>query len=331
MKIIVDAFGGDNAPLEIIKGCILAKNSADIDIALSGSSKEIKDCAKNNGLDIESFEIIEASQKITMHDEPTDLLKAKSESSMAVGMKALAKGEADAFASAGNSGALVVGTTMIVKRIKGVKRVTFASVIPKNKGFFMLSDVGANTECRPEMLEQFAVMGSAYMNKVMGIENPRVGLLNVGTEEHKGTAMYQEAFKLLKANKYINFVGNVEGRDMVRDAADVIVCDGFTGNIALKLYEGVALGLMSKIKSVLTKGFMNKIAAAIILKDMRALKSEIDYNEYGGAPIMGASKPVFKIHGSAKATTVKNALLLMKKYIDSGVIHDINEAVHSQK
>ncbi len=331
MKFIIDAFGGDNAPLEIIKGCILAKAAADIEIALCGDENLIKKCAKDNNLDISTFEIIPASQQITMHDEPTDLLKAKSDSSMAVGMKMLSQGHGDAFASAGNSGALVVGTTMIVKRIKGVKRVTFASVIPKQKGFFMLSDVGANTECRPDMLLQFAIMGSVYMEKVMGIKNPRVGLLNVGTEEHKGTPLYQDAFKLLKANEHINFVGNVEGRDMVYDAADVVVCDGFTGNITLKVFEGVALSLMGKIKGVFTNGLFNKLAAAIVLKDMKRLKKEIDYNEYGGAPIMGASKPVFKIHGSAKAETVKSALMLMKKYIDSGVIHDINDAVKSTK
>ncbi|MFI3325173.1 MAG: phosphate acyltransferase PlsX [Clostridia bacterium] len=327
MKIAVDAFGGDNAPLEIIKGCIDARNEYNIDIILTGDEEKIKSCAKENSLDISKIEILHAPDVITMEDEATDIVKAKSQSSMAIGLKAVKDGKADAFASAGNSGAVVVGATTIVKRIKGIKRVTFAPIMPKDKGFFILADSGANTECRPEMLEQFAIMANVYIKKVMNIPSPRVGLLNVGTESHKGTAMHQEAYKLLNNNKSLNFIGNVEAREMPKDGADVLVADGFSGNIAVKAYEGVASMLMGKIKGIFTKNLITKIAAAIVLKEVNKLKKDMDYNEYGGAPIIGASKPVFKIHGSAKAKTVKNALKLTKAYVESGVIEEITKAV----
>ena len=327
MKIIVDAFGGDNAPLEIIKGSLDAKKEFGIDIILVGDENKIKECAKENELDIEGIEIIHTEEVFGMEDDPTSLTRAKSNTSMALGFKALKEGKGDAFASAGSSGGMVVGATLIAKRIKGVKRVAFAPVMPKADGFFMLCDSGANNECRPEMVEQFALMGSVYMNKVMGISNPRVGQANVGTEDHKGGQFQNECFKVLKENKDINFIGNIEARDIPFDAADVIVCDGFTGNVILKLYEGVAMALVSKIKALFTKSLKNKLAAALVLGDMKEFKKSMDYNEYGGAPVLGASKPVFKIHGSAKAKTVKNALRLTKAFVESNIIKDIEESV----
>ena len=327
MKIIVDAFGGDNAPLEIIKGSLDAKKELGIDIILVGDENKIKECAKENELDIEGIEIIHTEEVFGMEDDPTSLTRAKSNTSMALGFKALKEGKGDAFASAGSSGGMVVGATLIAKRIKGVKRVAFAPVMPKADGFFMLCDSGANNECRPEMIEQFALMGSVYMNKVMGISNPRVGQANVGTEDHKGGQFQNECFKVLKENKDINFIGNIEARDIPFDAADVIVCDGFTGNVILKLYEGVAMALVSKIKALFTKSLKNKLAAALVLGDMKEFKKSMDYNEYGGAPVLGASKPVFKIHGSAKAKTVKNALRLTKAFVESNIIKDIEESV----
>ena len=327
MKIIVDAFGGDNAPLEILKGCSEAEKELGISIVLTGSSELIQKCAKENNIDISKMEIIEASEVITMEDDPMAVIKTKPNSSMAVGFKALAEGKGDAFASAGNSGAVVVGSTMLVKRIKGVKRVSFAPVMPKSEGFFMLNDGGANNECRADMIDQFATMSSCYMEKVMNVKSPRVGLVNVGTEDHKGGPFQHECFELLKNNPNINFIGNIEARDIPEDAADVLVCDGFTGNVVIKLYEGAALTIMGKFKSVFTKSLKNKIAAALLLGDMKALKKQMDYNEYGGSPILGASKPVFKIHGSAKAKTVKSALRLAKAYAESGIIDDIAKAV----
>ena len=327
MRIIVDAFGGDNAPLEIIKGCAEAEKELGITILLAGKGEIIRKVAAENQIDISNMEIIEAEDVITMEDDATSVVKTKKNSSMAVGMKALAEGKADAFAGAGNSGAMVVGATMIVKRIKGVKRVSFSAVIPKSEGFLMLSDSGANVECRPEMIDQFALMSSVYMEKVMGVKNPRVGLANVGTEEHKGGEFQHDCYALLKENQDINFIGNIEAREIPYDAADVVVCDGFTGNIIVKLYEGVAMALMSKIKGVFSKSLKTKLAAAVVLPEMRELKKSMDYNEYGGAPILGASKPVFEIHGSAKAKTVVSALRLTKAYAETNIIDDIAAAV----
>lgn len=327
MKIIVDAFGGDNAPLEIIKGALDGKKELGIEIIFVGNKEIIEKTAKENNLDISGIEIIHADSYITMEDDATSVVKEKSDSSMAVGMKALVEGKADAFASAGNSGAMVVGSTMIVKRIKGIKRVGFAGILPKDDGFFMLSDTGANVECRPEMIDQFAFMCTLYMEKIMGIKKPRVGLANVGVEDHKGGEFQHQCFAILKENKRLNFIGNIEARDIPMDAADIIVCDGFTGNIIVKLYEGVALTLMGKIKGILLKNIKTKIAALLIKKDMGELKKKMDYNEYGGAPILGATKPVFKIHGSAKARTVTSALRLTKAYVETNIIEDITNAV----
>lgn len=326
MKIIVDAFGGDNAPVEILKGCALAISEYGINIVLVGPKDKIEEVAHDNKILLYHMEIVDVPEIITMEDDPSVIMNEKKNSSMAKGLQLLAEGQGDAFISAGNSGALVMGSTFIVKRIKGVKRCVFAPVIPKKEGFFMLVDGGANVECRPEMLKQFGIMGSIYMSRVMGVGKPRVGLANVGVEDHKGTQLHREAFLQLK-NSDLNFVGNVEARDIPIDGADVIVTDGFTGNIILKLYEGVALTLMGKIKKVLSKNMLNKLSTLLIMKDMKALKSEIDYNEYGGAPIIGLSKPVFKAHGSSNAKTFKNALRLTIDYVNGNVIKEIYDSV----
>lgn len=329
MKIIVDAFGGDNAPEQILLGCAQARQELGVDILLTGDKARLEACAKELNItqDLAAMEILPCGQTLTMEDEPTSVIREKSDSSMAVGLRALAEGRGDAFASAGNSGALVVGATTIVKRVRGVKRVAFAPIMPKSQGFFMLIDGGANVDCRPEMLTQFGVMGAAYMKSVMGIENPRVGLANVGTEDHKGDQLRQESLALLRQCPGIQFVGNVEARDIPFDGADVIVADGFTGNMILKLYEGVAMALMDKIKGVFMGSVKGKLAAAVVYNDLKKMKKELDYNEYGGAPIMGCAKPVFKIHGSAKASTVKSALRLTRDYAQSGIIAQIGEAV----
>ncbi|HIU31348.1 MAG TPA: phosphate acyltransferase PlsX [Candidatus Caccousia avistercoris] len=328
MKIIVDAFGGDNAPLEIIKGCAQAVEELDLDIMLTGSEQEIRRVAQANSISLNRIEIADTPDVITMEDAAGEIMKSKSNSSMALGLKKLAAGEGDAFLSAGNSGALVVGATFIVKRIKGIKRVAFAPVLPKNKGFFMLIDSGANIECKPEMLCQFGVMASIYVEKVMGVKNPRVALANVGTEDHKGGELQHQAFALLKQAP-IHFIGNVEARDIPDDAADVIVADGFTGNSILKLYEGVAMVMMGKFKEIFQKSLKNKIAAAMVLPDMKELKRTMDYNEYGGAPLMGVAKPVFKAHGSAKAKTLKNALRLTKAYVEGNVVQEIADSLQA--
>lgn len=326
MKIIVDAFGGDNAPLEIIKGSVDAKNEYNAQIILVGNEAVIKKTADENNIDLSGVEIADAPDVISMEDTPSDIMKEKSNSSMAVGLKMLANGEGDAFVSAGNSGAICVGATLIVKRIKGIKRPGFAPVMPGMNGCFMLCDSGANVEARPEMLLQYGVMGSIYMEKVMGVKNPRVGLANVGTEEHKGDELHQAAYKLLKESN-LNFIGNVEGRDIPMTACDVLVCDGFSGNLILKTYEGVAIALMSKIKGIFKKNLKNKLAASVVYGDLKEMAKELDYNEYGGAPIIGCSKPVFKAHGSSTAKTFKSAIRLLMQYVQGNVIDEISSSL----
>lgn len=326
MKIIVDAFGGDNAPAEIIKGCADAVKGLDVDIVLTGRENEIRRAADENGVSLERMELFDAPDVITMEDSAGEIMKGKSNSSMAAGLRLLAEGKGGAFVSGGNSGALVVGATLLVKRIKGIKRIAFAPILPKNKGCFMLIDSGANVDCKPEMLQQFGIMGSIYMEKVMGIEKPRVALANIGTEDHKGGELQHGAFALLK-NSGLNFIGNIEARDIPDDAGDVIVADGFTGNVILKTYEGVALMLMGKLKEIFTARPLNKLAAAVVLKDIKALRKNFDYNEYGGAPLMGCARPVFKTHGSAKAKTVYNALRLTKAYVEGNVVDEIASSV----
>lgn len=330
MKIIVDAFGGDNAPLEILKGCAQAVEGLDVDILLTGQEEEIRRIAEENGISLNRMEIIDTPDVITMEDHAGEIMKSKSNCSMAEGLRRLAADEGDAFLSAGNSGALVVGATFILKRIKGIKRIAFAPIMPSNDGCFMLIDSGANVDCKPDMLRQFGVMGSVYMQKVMNIQNPRVGLANIGVEDHKGGQLQHEAFTMLKESS-INFIGNIEARDVPFDAADVVVADGFTGNMILKTFEGVALMMMGKVKGVFTKSTLNKLAAAIVYKDIKKLVKTMDYNEYGGAPLMGCAKPVFKAHGSAKAKTIYNALRLTKAYVEGNVVQEIADSVADYK
>lgn len=326
MKIIVDAFGGDNAPLEIIKGCAIAAEEFGVDILLTGKENVIRETAQKNQISLNRIEIADCSEVITMEDEANAVLKTKKDSSMAVGLRLLNEGKGDAFISAGNSGALCVGATLAVKRIKGIKRAAFAPVLPSETGFFMLLDGGANVDCRPEMLYQFALMGSVYMEKVMHVSNPRVGLANVGVEEHKGTDLYKEAYQLLKDSS-LNFIGNVEGRDIPKGVCDVVVCDGFAGNMILKTYEGVAITLMKKMKHMFTDSFKGKMAAALVMKDLKELKEKFNYNAYGGAPILGASKPVFKAHGDSKAVTLRNAIKLSINYVSGKAIDEITSAL----
>lgn len=326
MKIIVDAFGGDNAPLEIIKGCAIAAEEFGVDILLTGKESVIRETAQKNQISLNRIEIADCSEVITMEDEANAVLKTKKDSSMAVGLRLLNEGKGDAFISAGNSGALCVGATLAVKRIKGIKRAAFAPVLPSETGFFMLLDGGANVDCRPEMLYQFALMGSVYMEKVMHVSNPRVGLANVGVEEHKGTDLYKEAYQILKDSS-LNFIGNVEGRDIPKGVCDVVVCDGFAGNMILKTYEGVAITLMKKMKHMFTDSVKGKMAAALVMKDLKELKEKFNYNAYGGAPILGASKPVFKAHGDSKAVTLRNAIKLSIDYVSGKAIDEITSAL----
>lgn len=330
MRIIVDAFGGDNAPLDIIKGSADAVKEYGIDVTLVGNESIIADVCAQEGIDKSIFTIVDAKDVIDNNTPGTEIMKSMSECSMAKGLKLLAAGEGDAFITAGNSGALCVGATLIVKRIKGINRPAFSPIIPGVSGKFMLIDSGANLQVRPEMLRQFGLMGSIYMNKVLGVENPRVALANVGVEEHKGTELQQEAYALLKDSP-LNFVGNVEGRDIPENFCDVVVCDGFTGNLILKTYEGVALALMKKIKGIFTKNVKNKVAAAMVLKDVKELKAQFNYSELGGAPILGVKKPVFKAHGNSDAVAFKNAIKLTITYVENRVVEEISENLEKIK
>ncbi len=331
MKIIVDAYGGDNAPLEILKGCEMAVEKYGVEIVLTGSEEDIRKVSKENKISLKNMTIVDAPDVISMEEHPREITKSKKNCSMAVGLRLLSEGQADGFVSAGSTGALLMGATLIVKRIKGIKRPALGPVMPKANGMVMLIDSGANADCRPEMLKQFAQMGSVYMDKVMGVSNPRVGLANVGTEDTKGDELRTATFPILKNLEGINFVGNVEARDIPNDGCDVIVCDGFTGNIILKMYEGVAGALLGKIKGVFSKNLKTKLGAALVLKEMKAMKKEIDYNEYGGAPFLGVQKPVFKAHGSSKAKTMCNAIGQLIDFIKSGAIDDITAAVSAGK
>ncbi len=325
MKIIADAFGGDNAPLSVLKGCQLAAEEYGIDIILVGNKDKIKECAKENNVNIEGMEIIHADEEFSMHDNPKDIIKAKSNTSMAVGLKALAEGVGDAFISAGSTGALVMGSTFIVKRIKGVKRAAFGSAIPTVTGkYFFLMDEGANVDCRPEMLLQFGIMASCYAKNVMGIKNPTVGLLNIGVEDSKGGELQIEAYKLLK-DAPINFVGNVEARDLMSGVCDVVVADGFSGNVVLKTTEGVASSIMKMIKGVFYKNIITKIAALMVLPSMKTVKDTMDYKKIGGAPIIGVKKPVFKAHGNSDAEAFKSAIGIAKASVENNFIEKLEK------
>lgn len=330
MKIIVDAFGGDKAPVEILKGCAKAVAEFGINIILVGNEELIRKVSSDNNVLLYHMEIVDAKSVISMNDEPSEIMKSKNDSSMAVGLKLLSENKGDAFISAGNSGALAMGATFIIKRLKGIKRCAFAPIIPKKDGFFMLIDGGANVECRPEMLSQFALMGSLYMKKAMRVPSPKVGLVNVGSEEHKGGAFQHEVYeKLMELRKSgtINFIGNVEARDIPEGEADVVVADGFTGNIILKLYEGVAKFILGELKSVFSKNFKTKIATMLLLNDLKKFKSNFNYKEYGGAPILGLKKPIFKAHGNSDAETFKNAIKQTVDYVKGNIGEELEESL----
>ncbi|MBQ7757054.1 MAG: phosphate acyltransferase PlsX [Oscillospiraceae bacterium] len=330
MNIIVDAFGGDNAPLEVIKGATKAVEEFDTDITLVGDEEKIKKCAEENKIDISKLKIKHAPSVIEICEAPTEIIKGKSDCSMAVGMKMLADDEGDAFVSAGSTGALVVGGTFIVKRIKGVKRAALAPVLPTSTTPFMLLDAGANTDCRPEMLQQWAIMGSAYMKAIMGFEKPNVMLANIGAEESKGRELEIETYKLLK-NTPINFGGNVEARDLPTGVADVCVADGYTGNMLLKLYEGMGKFISRELKGMLMTGLKSKIGALFLLKKVKAFRKRMDYSEYGGSPLLGTSKPVIKAHGSSDAKAFYNAIRQAYQFTSSGAIDEMTRVISEVK
>lgn len=331
MKIIVDAMGGDNAPLEIIKGSMLAVDEYGIDeLVLLGDEAVINNCVKDNGIALKNTRIVNCTQVIDNCDDAKAVLRGKPDSSMAVGFKLLNDGEGDAFVSAGNTGAITVGATLITKRIKGVKRPAIASVMPSAAKPFVLMDCGANAECKSEYLCQFGLLGSIYMQNIFGVQNPTVALANNGTEETKGTPVVKDAYQMMKNAPY-NFIGNIEGRQIPFGDADVVVADGFTGNLILKTYEGVAKVLMQGIKDAFYKNTLSKLSYLGVRSGINDMKAQFDYKEYGGAVMLGVKKPVIKAHGSADARCFKNAIKQAVMFLKTDLINKIEKELQSQE
>ena len=331
MKIIVDAMGGDNAPLEIIKGSMLAVDEYGIDeLVLLGDEAVINNCVKDNGIVFKNTRIVNCTQVIDNCDDAKAVLRGKPDSSMAVGFKLLNDGEGDAFVSAGNTGAITVGATLITNRIKGVKRPAIASVMPSAAKPFVLMDCGANAECKSEYLCQFGLLGSIYMQNIFGVQNPTVALANNGAEETKGTPVVKEAYQMMKNAPY-NFIGNIEGRQIPFGDADVVVADGFTGNLILKTYEGVAKVLMQGIKDAFYKNTLSKLSYLGVRSGINDMKAQFDYKEYGGAVMLGVKKPVIKAHGSADARCFKNAIKQAVMFLKTDLINKIEKELQSQE
>ena len=310
MRIILDVMSGDNAPLETLKGAVNAKAqkySEGVDFTLVGDENIIKKTAEENKLDISGFEIRHTDVVLTMEDDPMAVMKEKNDSSLATGLKMLAEGEGDAFVSAGNTGALFCGSTLIVKRVKGIQRAAIGALLPLAKPL-MLMDSGASIQVTDDYLCQFAIMGSAYMKAIYGVESPKVALVNNGAEEHKGTELQHAAYPKLKENKFINFIGNVEGNQLPHGYCDVAVCDGFVGNIVLKTIEGMGKLMSGELKGIFKSGLGGILAYLLVKKQLKNFKKKFDAKEHGGAPILGLSKTVIKAHGSSDAKAFMNAV-----------------------
>ena len=336
MKIIVDAMGGDNAPLEIVRGALDANRKHGVEIILVGRTAEIlKAVEACGGKSLPAgVEIKDATEVVEIADDPVMAFKLKPDSSLTVGLKLLRDGAGDAFVSAGSTGALLSGATLVVKRIRGIRRAAMGPQIPTAAGRMVLCDCGANAECTPEYLLQFAYLGSYYAQRVMGIEQPRVGLLNIGAEEEKGDALRHETCALLKeadAAGRIRFVGNVEANDAMMGAVDVAVTDGFTGNVMLKTMEGLGRFLLKELKGVFLSSAKTKIGALLVKNDLGQLKKLMDPSEVGGTPFLGIQKPVIKAHGGSDARAIENAVLRAKEYAESGFIADIEANIEHMR
>lgn len=326
MKIIVDAMGGDNAPAEIVRGCIEGVKKLDIELVLVGKQELIEAELKKNNYSGSAITIVNADEVISGDDDPITAVRHKKKSSMHIGLTLAAKGEGDAFVSAGNTGALISGATLIVKRIPGIRRAALAPVLPSSEGFYLLIDSGANAECTADFLKQFAIMGSVYMQKFMDMPSPRVGLVNIGTEEDKGTDTIRAAHKLLKDTP-INYIGYVEAREIPLGGADVVVCDGFTGNVLLKFMEGLASAFGNMLKGIFYKNTKSKLAALAVKDGISDMKKSMDYKEHGGAPVLGVRKPVIKAHGSSDARAFFSALRQTKKLVECNLVENITSGI----
>ncbi|MCR3956520.1 MAG: phosphate acyltransferase PlsX [Gudongella sp.] len=326
MRIIVDGMGGDNAPEAIVKGAVEAVNEYGIEILITGKEDLILEQLEKHSYPTGKIQVLDAPEVIANDDNPTLAIRRKKNSSMVKGMQALSNGEGDGFISAGNTGALLAGGIFIVKRIRGIDRAALTVLYPTLKGASLLLDAGANMDTKPEYLEQFALMGSIYMEEVMGVKDPKVGLINVGTEEAKGNQLTKDTFEALKDSK-MNFIGNIEARDLPYGVADVMVCDGFVGNVVLKLSEGMASSIFLLLKESLKADTRSKLGALLLKPQLKNMKKRLDYREYGGAPLLGTSKPVVKAHGSSDYYAFKNGIGQLKTFIERDVISTIESKI----
>ncbi len=322
MRIAIDVMGGDNAPRAIIDGSILALREYGAELYLVGLKNEINKYLTEEEKSNPNINIIEASEIINVDEAPVNAIKRKKDSSMVVGLKLVKDGKCDAFVSAGSTGAFLAGALLKVGRIKGIERPALSPLIPTLKGNCMIIDAGANVDSKPRNLQQFAVMGSIYMDKVMGVEKPRVGLLNIGAEASKGNELTKESFELIKKTD-LNFVGNVEARDIISGVCDVCVCDGFAGNVLLKTTEGVAITLFKLLKNEFMKSFKSKLGAMMLKDGLLNIKKRFDYTEVGGAPFLGINGIMIKAHGSSDAVAIKNAIRQAKLLYDNKCLDTI--------
>ena len=336
MKIIIDAMGGDNAPLEIVKGALLGMEHWGVEVLLTGDTEAILRALRDCGHDTipRGMEIVHTTETVEMCDDPSKVFRHKKDTSMGVGLTLLRDGKADALVSAGSTGALLAGATLITKRIRGIRRAAMAPVIPTTGGKAVLIDCGANAECTPEYLMQFAYLGSFYASRVLGLERPRVGLLNIGAEDSKGTDLQRETLALLrKAGEegYLNFIGNIEANTALAGGCDVIVADGYSGNIMLKSVEGAAKLMSGELKKMLTKSAKTKLAYLLLKDGLADFKKMLDPNEVGGTALLGISRPVVKAHGSSNDVAFCNAVRQAMAVAESGIIADITQNVNKMK
>lgn len=331
-RVALDAMGGDNAPGEIVKGAVDAVNSRkEIEVILTGKEEVIKQELAKYTYPEEQIRIVDATEVIETAEPPVMAIRRKKDSSIVKAMKLVKEGEADAFVSAGSSGAVLVGGQVIVGRIKGIERAPLAPLIPTAKGVSLLIDCGANVDARPSHLVQFAKMGSIYMEHVIGVKKPKVGIVNIGAEEEKGNALVKETFPMLKACEDINFIGSVEARDIPSGVADVIVCEAFVGNVILKLYEGLGATLISKIKGGMMSTLRSKIGALLVKPALKETLKTFDASEYGGAPLLGLNGLVVKTHGSSTAKEVKNSILQCVQFHEQKINEKIQEGLKDQQ
>ncbi len=328
IRVAVDAMGGDNAPDEIIRGAMEAVAlREDIQVILVGKEELIREKLKGYSYREQQVEVVNATEVIETAEPPVAAIRTKKDSSIVVGLKLVKAEKADAFVSAGSSGAVLAGGQLLVGRIKGVERPPLAPLIPTEKGVSLLIDCGANVDARPSHLVQFAKMGSIYMEHVMGVKNPRVAIVNIGAEEEKGNALVKETYPLLKECEGINFVGNIEAREIPHGQADVIVCEAFVGNVILKLYEGVGAVLVSKIKAGMMSTLRSKIGALLVKPALKETLKSFDATEYGGAPLLGLKGLVVKTHGSSKAKEVKNSIIQCVTFKEQRINDKIKENI----